>query len=172
MLAAAGTGALPIGWSVAPAVKSVEVDADPGALAGLQVALVLDGVWLVGTGWYGFASPGLEVILDGDGRRLEGGYGGLVLGRVLWPESRVHGLVGVLAGGGMLAAADTTETSPAFVVIEPAAYVEATVAPWVRLAAGASWRWTGGVRYGDLRDGDLAAPGGELLVRIGPPRGR
>jgi hypothetical protein len=85
------------------------------------------------------------------------------------PAAIVHPTASMLIGAGgistdLQAAGDDDD---AFFVAEPALGVELNVASFLRLGAGASYRWVAGVELGGLRDEDLSGLRGELSVRLG-----
>ena len=107
----------------------------------------------------------------GDPGALEMGYGGLELGYVHRPDELVHFSLGVLIGaGGVVWNPDGqsgSQVDDAFFVAEPELDVVLNVTRFFRVALGASYRLTQGVKLFDLRDADLSGLAGLVALKFG-----
>jgi hypothetical protein len=144
-----GYGALTIGYSL--------IDGQDAFITGGRGSWVIGHSFALGLGGIGFAndlyinnSPGSQKY------SLEGGYGGLILEPILLPKFPVHLSFPILLGAGGVAYINSqyndnfnndfyVEDSDAFLVAEPGIEIEMNLLKFVRLAVGASYRFTSDV---------------------------
>ena len=158
----------------APVVKFTEIDSRFGVLVGGRGGWIVNGSVVIGGGGYGLANvASFEHLTNGAGDpgALEMGYGGLELGYVHRPDELVHFSLGVLIGaGGVVWNPDGqsgSQVDDAFFVAEPELDVVLNVTRFFRVALGASYRLTQGVKLFDLRDADLSGLAGLVALKFG-----
>jgi hypothetical protein len=136
-------------------------------LQGISMGLILDHHWTIGTTGNFIGNPGGLHFhhFDHDstsdsihGANLNGGYGGLLLEYILFPESRIHISFPLMIGGGCLYYSDQEHHSDSFYsfhgwsqdnisrgnlffVIEPGVKVEFNVVKMLRVGLGISYRY-------------------------------
>jgi hypothetical protein len=153
------------GFLAAPEFKFTQIDHRSSGLAGGYAGVVIDDHFLVGGGAY---------VLTTDRRGRDLAYGGLVL-QWLGGNDTFGFAAKTLIGGGSaesfgVAAPGRFPTEPfpshrGFVVAEPEIDATVRVAPHVRVAVGAGYRFTGSVRgrrngfFDGYRDGLNGATG-------------
>lgn len=112
---------------------------------------------------------------------VEFGYGGLMIEYTLAPHKLVHVNAQVLIGaGGVNYREDWHDNwlddnhgrrygrTEALFVAEPAVNVELNLTEWMRLSAGASYRFVNGVEgLIGLENNDLSGPSGQLALKFG-----
>ncbi len=164
---------------IGPALKFTSIDHRLGAMAGLR------GSWPVGRSLaLGFAVYTLlskidapEGILPLEGPLdIDLSYGGLEWEYFLNPGSRTRFSLSVLLGGG--ATRFVKDTSSTFksseqsgetgfmLVAEPGGNIEWTVARWLRLDLGASYRLVSGTRKKGLKDLDFSGPSATIAFKF------
>ena len=136
------------GFLVAPEFKFTQIDHRSSGMAGGYAGFVIDDHFFVGGGAY---------VLTTDRRGRDLAYGGLVLQWLGGNDTFGFGAKTLLGGGSAesfgVAAPGRFPTEPfpsrrGFVVAEPEIDATLRVAPHVRLAVGAGYRFTGSVRGG------------------------
>lgn len=138
------------GFLVAPDFKVTELDRRTSGLAGVHAGLVFDDHFFIGGGGY---------LLTTERRGRDMGYGGLVLGW-LGGSDGVGFSAKVLLGGGSSTSSGTVQmldrgrlvmepfrARQSFLVAEPELDATLRIAPHVRLAVGAGYRFTGNGRH-------------------------
>jgi len=153
-----GYGALTIGYS--------QIDGQDAFITGARGSWVIGHSFALGLGGIGFAndlyinnSPGSQKY------SLEGGYGGLILEPILLPKFPVHLSFPVLLGAGGVAYINSSyydnfendfyvEDSDAFFIAEPGVELEMNLLKFIRLAVGASYRFTSDVHL-DSKPNDV-----------------
>ncbi|MBO3698695.1 hypothetical protein [Roseivirga sp. E12] len=120
------------------------------------------GIGLAGTGFLTEARTDLQL---NDRYEFVGGYGGLFLEFIVNPESPVHISFPLTIGAGGIAYARShnsfrggdfdflEEDSQAFFVVEPGIELELNVIKFMRVAFGASYRYTSDIDLNYLNDG-------------------
>lgn len=151
-------------------------------LVGGQGAFLAGHTFYVGGGGYGLVSrpagPGTTVNNLPHDSNFEGGYGGVLLGAVIMHESLVHGTADVMIGGGSVANVprhwesmddewDYRSPHDEFFMVQPMAHAELNVTTWMRLDAGAGYRFVTGVTEFGLDNEDASGVVAGLTFRFG-----
>src|SRR5690606_16697319 len=109
---------------------------------------------------------------------LYGGYGGLVIGAILWTRELVHVHIPVLMGAGAFDGVDddffsssidtefTIERS-AFFVVEPGIQLEFNITENFRLSAGASYRHIQGTDLDNISDSEVTGWNALMSLKFG-----
>ena len=165
------------GFLVAPEFKFTEIEHRSAGLAGGYAGLVFDDHFFVGGGGY---------VLTTQRRGREMGYGGLVLGW-LGGNDTFGFSARTLLGGGSSTSSGTVQvvdrgrlviepfrTRQSFLVAEPELGATVRIAPHVRLAVGAGYRFTGNGRHDrfepDFSGTHLDGAVGSIGLQIGGGR--
>ena len=107
------------------------------------------------------------------GRRaiLEMGYGGLEMEYIHESHRLAHLSIYSLMGGGGARYRDRdryeTLEEDGFLVLEPGMNMNLNVTRFLRLSAGATYRWTWGAELPGLEDDDLSGATGVFTLRFG-----
>ncbi len=158
-------GKTTIGWFVGIDPGYTQFDKRDVWLGGLSAGMIINHnftIGLTGRGWTNREGMYYPNVTDTAGAYLEGGYGGLLLEYTLFPKSMVHVTFPVLIGaGGASYMTDKEYTcwdgdngdshpacldSDAFFVVEPGVRAEVNLLRFMRLNAGVSYRYAGGVQ--------------------------
>ena len=141
-----GYGAITIGYSL--------IDEEDAFITGGRGAWIIGHSFAIGLGGYGFGNDlYLDNVSGSQEYSLEGGYGGLILEPIVLPKFPIHLSFPVLLGAGGVAYIKSTywdefdsdintEDSDAFLVAEPCVELEMNLLKFVRVAIGASYRYT------------------------------
>ncbi|NTW32681.1 MAG: hypothetical protein HGB12_08665 [Bacteroidetes bacterium] len=141
-----GYGAFTISYS--------PIDGKDAFITGGRGAWVIGHSFAIGLGGYGFSNDlYLDHVSGSREYNLCGGYGGLILEPIVFPKFPVHLSFPVLLGAGGIAYTKSTymdefdydvniEDSDAFLVAEPCVELEMNLLKFVRIAIGASYRFT------------------------------
>ena len=145
-----GYGAFTIGYS--------QIDEKDAFITGGRGAWIIGHSFAIGLGGYGFGNDlYVDNAIGSNEYSLDGGYGGLILEPIVLPKFPIHLSFPVLLGAGGVAYVNTTywdefdperdiEDSDAFLVAEPGVELEMNLIKYVRLALGASYRFTSDVQ--------------------------
>ncbi len=153
------------------------------------------GGWLVGHrlmiggGGYGLVSSvrasaeaEQQYSINGEPLYVDFGYGGLMLEYIIEPSRLLHVNVQALIGGGGVnyregwrgeffeddAGDRRCGNGDAVFVAEPAVNVELNVTDWMRVSAGASYRYVSGVNFiTGIENKDLSGVSGQLALKFG-----
>jgi len=153
-----------IGWFVGIDPGYTQFDGRDVWLGGLSTGMIINSnftIGLSGRGWTNRSGMYYPDVTDTAGAYLEGGYGGLLLEYTLFPKSVVHVTFPVLIGAGgasYITEKEYTEwdedewddchkniDTDGFFVIEPGVRAEVNLLKFMRLNAGISYRYAGGV---------------------------
>jgi len=141
-----GYGAFTIGYSM--------IDNKDAFITGGRGAWIIGHSFAIGLGGYGFGNDlYIDNVTGSQEYSLEGGYGGLILEPIVLPKFPIHLSFPVLIGAGGVAYLRSTywdefdpdvniEDSDAYLVAEPGVELEMNLIKFVRLALGASYRFT------------------------------
>ncbi|MCB0773476.1 MAG: hypothetical protein KDB93_08885 [Flavobacteriales bacterium] len=179
------------GWG-APSVALTEVMGKPSLLTGIKGGWLVDHRFTLGIAGYGLVTDvpnkGYDAYLVEQGEtvrhtsQLRMGYGGLLLEPVIGYRSPVHVTLPVLIGAGGCAyqtftpwqpGADTThrvdwfDRGQAFFVLEPGVEVELSLVRIVRLAVGASYRFTSDIDLPATPKDALRGFSGAVTLKVG-----
>ncbi|MDX9758239.1 MAG: hypothetical protein RBU27_03680 [Bacteroidota bacterium] len=169
--------------------KMTSIRGEMGLMVGGYGGWLIDHRLMLGMGGYGLASSirarsEAEQTYAPNGERLyvEFGYGGLMLEYILAPHRLVHVNVQALVGAGGVNYRedwydDFLDDNPdhrhhgrveALFVVEPAVNVELNITDWMRLSAGASYRFVNGIdELRGIEDTDLSGASGQLALKFG-----
>ncbi len=124
--------------------------------AGGTFAMIANHGLAIGFSGEGFFTQPYEKIHGSNtSYSFTGGYGGILIEPIIFPRSPVHISLPILVGAGGIARSTLTnysypydytdiyvEDAEAFMIAEPGMNIEFNVARWMRLAIGASYRFT------------------------------
>jgi len=175
-------GKAKIGWFVGIDPGFTQFDKRDVWLGGISAGMIINHnftIGLSGRAWTNRNGMFYDNVTDTAGAYLEGGYGGLLLEYTLFPKSLIHVTFPVIIGAG--GATYVTEyeyeewdehgydychktlDSDAFFVIEPGVRAEVNILKFMRLNAGISYRYVGGLQLintsGDLMNNFTASVG-------------
>ncbi len=157
-------GKTKIGWFIGIDPGYTQFDNRDVWLGGLSAGMIINHnftIGLTGRGWTNRNGMYYQNVTDTAGAYLEGGYGGLLLEYTLFPKSTVHVTFPVLIGGGGATyiidqkyedledhdynTCHETLDTDGFFVIEPGVRAEVNILKFMRLNAGISYRYVGGL---------------------------
>ena len=141
-----GFGALRIGYT--------QMDGRSAIMGGVRGAFIAGHRFSIGGGFFGFMNR-----VSNNFKSYEyfigGGYGGLILEAILFPEKAFHVTFPILIGGGTIATMPYNYTGNgydnyvydygSFFVFEPAVELEMNMVKFFRMALGVSYRLTSGL---------------------------
>jgi len=154
-----------IGWFIGIDPGYTQFDKRDVWLGGLSVGMIINHnftIGLSGRGWVNRQGMFYPNVTDTAGAYLEGGYGGLLLEYTLFPKSLIHVTFPVLIGGGGASYISDKEyksiedddwdthhqniDTDGFFVLEPGVRAELNILKFMRLNAGISYRYVGGLQ--------------------------
>jgi hypothetical protein len=157
-------GKTKIGWFIGIDPGYTQFDGRDVWLGGISVGMVIDHnftLGLLGRGWTNHNGMFYPQVTDTVGAYLEGGYGGLLLEYTLFPKSAVHLTFPVIIGAGGASYlteeqydewdedewdhSNKTLDTDCFFTIEPGVRAEVNILKFMRLNAGISYRYVGGL---------------------------
>ena len=155
-------------------VAYTRIDGKNGALVGGEGALLFDHRLSVGVAGHGWVNES-ETVPGDDGidRRMQLGYGGVVLRYAFLTDHLVYASAGALVGGGAVAMVPTIvgrndamnrdDVDP-FFVFEPQLSAHSNLTRWMRVGLHAGYRFVGGVSDFGYDNGSISGPvfGGSL----------
>lgn len=149
-----------------PVLKFSELVDSFALFAGARGAWVANHSFTIGGGVYTLVNtidtPGLVEPIS------KFAYAGLEVQYVALWNKPVHFTIGTLVGAGRRFRSDEPDPDHDEVfVLEPAANIEANVASFFRIAAGAGYRYVSRVTSGDIENSDLSAFLGSLTFMFG-----
>ena len=146
-----------VGWYIGPEGAWTRFKQKDVFLGGISFGVTLDHFFSVGLAGSGILNPGnlwYDDVWEKNGAYLAGGYGGVRMEFTLFPKYPVHLSFPLLIGGGGLTYLhryyydwnyyyDVTSLDwDAFFVVEPGIRVELNVVKFMRIYAGAAYRYT------------------------------
>jgi hypothetical protein len=153
-----------IGWFIGIDPGYTQFDKRDVWLGGLSAGMIINHnftIGLTGRGWTNRSGMYYPEVTDTAGAYLEGGYGGLLLEYTLFPKSTFHVTFPVMIGGGGASYISDNEYSEwdgdhwdncnanldtdAFFVVEPGVRAEVNLLKFMRMNAGVSYRYVGGL---------------------------
>ena len=136
-------------------VNYTQIDDKDGLLIGARAAWIIDHGLAIGFVGQGFANDiYFDDIIEGETHvGLAGGYGGLLIEPIIFPNFPVHISVPILIGAGGVSYIDDyyyndqyghydSYDTDAFFVVEPGIELELNLVKFIRLGAGAYYRHT------------------------------
>lgn len=164
------------GWSTKPTALNNQL----GIMTGGEFALSFGRKINMGIAGYGLISPVQSNILDQDGNvyYYDMAYGGFLFEPVLGSNRMLHLTFPVLVGAGGLAyhtAFDSWSNwedhydfqSGMFFIVEPGLHLEVNLLKWMRLHAGASYRFCGPGYFSVPQPGELNGWSGSIGLKLG-----
>jgi len=141
-------------------------------VSGAEIGILLNHRFSLGLSGAAMVSDDDDEPTSATGDRLRLGYGGVSLGYVVAPASRLHYLVELLlAGGSVRPDADgvtsADEDGDRLFVLKPSIDVEADLSRHLRAAAGISYRSVSGVDTAGLSNADLRGFAVRLVIKAG-----
>lgn len=161
------------GGYIGPDGKLTSLAGSAVLLAGAQAGWIIDHAFVLGGAGYVLtteaSSPAGLQRLDRPRATLSMTYAGARIAFVPMALHKVHAVLGLLAGGGRISSSGNglSTLADGFFVIEPDAAFEAILAPPVRIALGASYRFTGGTGIPGLDAGALDGPAAFITLKLG-----
>jgi hypothetical protein len=163
-----------------PMVAYTRFNGSDGLLVGGQGAVLINHLVYLGGGGYGLANRvgAPSAMIDGQLRtmRYDLGYGGGMIGVIIKNNHLLHAAAEVMIGGGGITWTQrdmendghmSGDKSDGFFVVQPAAHLELNVTRWMRVDAGAGYRFVTGVTLNDLDNSDVGGPVAGLTFRFG-----
>jgi hypothetical protein len=165
----------------APVQRFSTITGSSVVFTGLEAGWIVNHRFVLGAAGYGLATQNVRnlgaALRDSKGRApvVEMGYGGVTFGYVAQPMKLVHLTVQALIGGGGLTydvqdiAGVRPEDAPAdgFFAAEPTVQAEINVSRFLRIGAGAGYRFISGASLDGLRDRDLQGASASLAFKLG-----
>lgn len=164
-----------------PRVMLSTINSEMGVLVGGHGGWVLNHALFVGGGGYALVNQ-LETptSTSTERRYVDFGYGGLEVGAIVASNSLIHFRVSTLVGGGGLSSSrrnyhdydyddhDYHRSADVFFMAEPTVEMVVNMTPWLRLTAGASYRYIDGIEAdSDFSNSDFTGPSGVLSLNFG-----
>jgi hypothetical protein len=174
----------------APVIKITSIEGSSAVLVGGQGAWLIGHTFGLGLAGYGMATqreydqPGQHNAPEYDPydhRRMELGYGGILLSYIHQSDRLVHGTVDLLIGGGTVSMSkryryydewddrnyDHSDNVDGFFVLEPAVSAEVNLLRFMRFDAGIGYRWVSGVSRFGYSNSDVSGVTGTLALKFG-----
>ena len=138
---------------------------------GGQGGWIIDHSLVIGGAGYGFMTERFYDNELSDNYMLAGGYGGLMLEFIIAPQSPIHLSIPLVIGAGGVSYTKNShdydyhhwsEDSQAFFVIEPGVELELNIVNFMRIAAGAKYRYTSDVELNYFDSGLPIVDKGDL----------
>ncbi len=164
-------------------VKVGIVNSDRTLLTGGYGGVIINKHYIFGLAGYGLSTKnnfnGIPPGQDSEKElHLYGGYGGFLIGGVLFPKEVIHINIPILLGAGNFEVSDEnyfnngidtdfTIDKSAFFVIEPGIQLEANITGNLRLGIGATYRMIQAIDLLHLNDEDLSDYTVALSLRFG-----
>lgn len=166
-------GRLVSGGYGAPEIKATTLAGDGVVLAGGEAGWILAHSLVLGAGGYttltNVVAPASLQAPTGDAR-LGLGYGGIRAAAIFADESRLHGVFGVLVGGGSAWSENghaSIHRLDGFLVIEPELNLELNVTHFLRVALGGGYRFAANGDVAGFSPSRLGGPVALMAVRLG-----
>lgn len=159
-----------------PVVKFTSINNHFGVLVGGRGGWIINHTLVLGGAGYGLVN---DVPANANGplgeEYLDFGYGGFEVEWIINSDKLLHFSVQTLIGGGAVnyrfrindARFSTHINDDEVFVLEPGLTLDLNVTPWLRLSAGASYRYIAGVNSAATSNTDLAGPAAVIMLRFG-----
>jgi hypothetical protein len=157
-----------------PLLQVTQINKQTAVLVGGVGGWIINHTFILGGGGYGLVTDvtAKHPDLFFGSEYLNVGYGGLYLEYIESSDEVIHLTFGALIGGGSVGyrnqdAFDMNRSMDNFFVLEPNVQVNLNVTEFLRISAGANYRWISGVRNDLTSDAELSGPSGILVLRFG-----
>lgn len=158
-----------------------QVDGYDAFSAGTTIAMIANHGLAIGFSGKGFFTEPYEFAPNSNTSfSYAGGYGGFLIEPIIFPKYPVHASFPILLGGGGISRNRMTdfdypydytefyvEDVEAFMIVEPGIEIEFNVARWMRLAMGASYRFTTSLEPSEFDKNPLNGFTGGLSFKFG-----
>ena len=157
------------GWYVGPSLGSTMVNGNIAANIGIKAAWLANRNYGLGLAAYGFGWTGRtedNPTLSSD-RRLNGGYGGVLMQYIVMPNRLVHGFIDATVGGGFVCTRlkvdneDECKSGRGFFMVAPTMGFELNVTDFMRAGASGGYRFAAAETRDGVSGSDL---GGFIAV--------
>jgi hypothetical protein len=166
------------GGYVGPVLMYSRILGHEALFLGGKVGLIINHRFAFGAGAFALTTrvPSPAGAPDiGEDLRTELEYGGLWLEYIFLPDKLVHGSIGALLGGGAVAHSrihsterqDRAVESDVVFAAEPVISVEMNISSFLRLSAGAGYRFVGSVDLTGLSQEDVSGFTGSVMLKFG-----
>ena len=169
------------GWFGGPTVNYTRFNHTDGLLVGGQGALLVSHLVYLGGGGCGLTTranaPSKMINSTWQNMHYDLGYGGGLVGVIIKNDNVFHLAADVLIGGGdvVWTQRDTWEDDgdrpgdqhDAFFFVQPAMHLEMNITHWMRVDAGAGYRFVNGITLNDLNNNNVGGPVAGLTFRFG-----
>lgn len=179
-----GSGEISNGGFGGPVIKYTSIKGETGILVGGRGGWIINHSFVIGGGGYGLVNnikALMPVHIDQFGRLhtpyINFGYGGVELEYIIQSDRLLHFSLYTLIGGGTISYRDGLwgdnnsgewdTPEDAFFVLEPQINVELNVVSFMRINAGAGYRFISGVELNNLDNGDFSGFSGGLTLKFG-----
>jgi hypothetical protein len=162
----------------APVVKFTKINGSFALLVGGKGGWIINHTFVIGGGGYGLANN-LETgkIILGQNQLINFSYGGVILEYINNSDKLIHFTAGVLIGGGTLNFKyhdisndhnrDIDSDNSNFFAVEPSINIELNITNFMRISAGADYRFISGVKFDDFKNSDFAGPSATVMLKFG-----
>lgn len=168
------SGDLENGGYGGPLVQVTEINGETGVLVGGQGGWIINHQLVIGGKGYGLANT---INVEGaDDMKLEFGAGGFMLEYIMNPSKLVHFSVHSMIGAGGVRYVDkdydrhhdydSDSSDDAFFIAEPGFSLVLNVTDFMRIGAGATYRYISGVNYETLTNSDLSGVSGQVVIKF------
>lgn len=159
-------------------INVTDIYKERSLLLGAYGGAIINRHVMFGLAGYGISTENQFRGTAGNMLNIEGGYGGLYLGGILFPNEVVHLTVPVLFGAGALHIVDKQYfptsfdkeyvlESTAFFVVKHSVQVEVNITQFMRIGVGATYRLVRGSDLRNISDDELTSWGGTFSIRVG-----
>jgi hypothetical protein len=157
-----------------PVLKITNLNGENAVMVGGRGGWVINHSFVLGGGGYGLVTEVNAKVSDSAHQYIEMGYGGLELEYIPSSNDLLHLSVGLLVGGGGIGYRSddkdmfhSTHKNNSFFVLEPSVQANLNVTHYFRIAAGASYRYVGGLKSVVSTNDDLSGPSALLTLKFG-----
>lgn len=156
------------------------IDDSDAFFGGMKGGWMIDHSLTIGMAGYGFMNNlDINMTPGSVSRHLTGGYGGLLIEPVIAPFYPIHLTIPIILGAGGIAQVDQyyydqyyyqeplVNDASAFFVVEPGIELELNIVRFMRIAAGASYRFTSDIDIQGVSDKAMNGFMGQVSLKFG-----
>ena len=147
-------------------MKLTQIKDGTSLFIGARGGVTVNKYFSIGAAGYGLVNAPEIEDASSTSLKMNGGYGGLLIGFQLFPRKVVHLSFPIILGGGSMyltdpnyfqntSDSDFTVEKSAFMVVEPGANLEFNITRFFHLEMGASYRYVNGLNMENLTDEQL-----------------